>query len=55
MVVDKRDSAQYLTREDIDYAFTLYRINFGKYWEHTNSDIRIDALEALEAVSGQQQ
>ncbi len=50
MVIEKRENAQYLTREDIDYAFTLYRINFGQQWENHNSDIRLDAIEALEAI-----
>ena len=50
MVVEKRENAQYLTREDIEFAFTLYRINFGRQFSKQNKDVREDALEALAAV-----
>ena len=50
MVVEKRENAQYLTQDDIEYALTLYRVNFGRQFKKHNGDIREDALEALQAI-----
>lgn len=42
--------AKYLTHHDVAYAFTLYQINFGRYWVPHHTDPRVDAVEALEAI-----
>ncbi len=50
MTKSQKHQARYLTFSDVKNAFTLYQINFNRYWVPHHRDPRLDAIEALEAI-----
>lgn len=50
MTQETINKAKYLTHRDVENAFTLYKINFDRYWVPHHADPRLDAIEALEAI-----